>query len=213
MCKSGPHSVSSSYTVWTSFVLRSTLRMLHKITHTHTPHTSLQFLVPCVSTCICSFLLLWNDVQLQPKLLDQLEFCLAVFYTTFLHRGIYERLPDLWGLSWGRSELTDRNVELYTQFFLELITTQLRFYMVSPQLSLLRTLLATILCVWEILSGSNNCVYMYRIESPHWFWSRPMTRNGRLFVFGPSPNKGSWRILKDLYCSVIMLRELGLNVL
>ena len=39
--------------------------------------------------------------------------------------------------SWGRSELTDRNVELYPQFFLELITTQLRFYMVSPQLSLL----------------------------------------------------------------------------
>ena len=35
--------------------------------------------------------------------------------------------------SWGRSELTDRNVELYPQFFLELITTQLRFYMVSPQ--------------------------------------------------------------------------------
>ena len=30
-----------------------------------------------------------------------------------------------------------RNVELYPQFFLELITTQLRFYMVSPQLSLL----------------------------------------------------------------------------
>ena len=39
--------------------------------------------------------------------------------------------------SWGWSELTDRNVELYPQFFLELITTQLRFYMVSPQLSLL----------------------------------------------------------------------------
>ena len=38
---------------------------------------------------------------------------------------------------WGRSELTDRNVELYPQFFLELITTQLRFYMVSPQLVLL----------------------------------------------------------------------------
>ena len=30
-------------------------------------------------------------------------------------------------------------VELYPQFFLELITTQLRFYMVSPQLSLLIT--------------------------------------------------------------------------
>ena len=30
-----------------------------------------------------------------------------------------------------------KNVELYPQFFLELITTQLRFYMVSPQLSLL----------------------------------------------------------------------------
>ena len=41
--------------------------------------------------------------------------------------------------SWGRSELTDRNVELYPQFFLELITTQLRFYMVSPQLSLLNS--------------------------------------------------------------------------
>ena len=41
-------------------------------------------------------------------------------------------------LSWGRSELTDRNVELYPQFFLELITTQLRFYMVSPQFSLLK---------------------------------------------------------------------------
>ena len=40
-------------------------------------------------------------------------------------------------ISWGRSELTDRNVELYPQFFLELITTQLRFYMVSPQLFLL----------------------------------------------------------------------------
>ena len=39
--------------------------------------------------------------------------------------------------SWGRSELTDRNVELYPQFFLELITTQLRFHMVSPQLVLL----------------------------------------------------------------------------
>ena len=32
---------------------------------------------------------------------------------------------------------TDRNVELYPQFFLELITTQLRFHMVSPQLVLL----------------------------------------------------------------------------
>ena len=30
-----------------------------------------------------------------------------------------------------------KQVELYPQFFLELITTQLRFYMVSPQLSLL----------------------------------------------------------------------------
>ena len=37
----------------------------------------------------------------------------------------------------GRSELTDRNVELYPQFFLELITTQLRFNMVSPQIVLL----------------------------------------------------------------------------
>ena len=33
--------------------------------------------------------------------------------------------------------ITDRNVELYPQFFLELITTQLRFHMVSPQIVLL----------------------------------------------------------------------------
>ena len=40
--------------------------------------------------------------------------------------------------SWGRSEHTDRNVELYPQFFSELITAQLlRFHMVSPQLVLL----------------------------------------------------------------------------
>ena len=46
-------------------------------------------------------------------------------------------------ISWGRSELTDRNVELYPQFFLELhvITTQVRFYMVSPQLLLLSIIL------------------------------------------------------------------------
>ena len=48
-----------------------------------------------------------------------------------------ERISFSEPFSWGRSELTDRNVELYPQFFLELITTQLRFYMVSPQLSLL----------------------------------------------------------------------------
>ena len=40
-----------------------------------------------------------------------------------------------------KSEPTDRNVELYPQFFLELITTQLRFHMVSPQLVLLKILL------------------------------------------------------------------------
>ena len=33
--------------------------------------------------------------------------------------------------------LTVNTLELYPQFFLELITTQLRFYMVSPQLVLL----------------------------------------------------------------------------
>ena len=49
-----------------------------------------------------------------------------------------------------------------------------------------------VLCVWEILSGSNNRVYMYHVfhwltkkgeqsESPHRFWSRPMTRNRILF--------------------------------
>ena len=40
--------------------------------------------------------------------------------------------------SWGWSEPTDRNVELTPQFFLELIITQLRFHMVSPQLVLLK---------------------------------------------------------------------------
>ena len=47
-------------------------------------------------------------------------------------------VPDhVYTFSWGRSEPTDRNVELYPQFFLQLITTQLRFHMVSPQLVLL----------------------------------------------------------------------------
>ena len=46
--------------------------------------------------------------------------------------------------------LTDRNVELYPQFFLELITTQLRFYMVSPQLSLL------IILTMQSTSFTNN---------------------------------------------------------
>ena len=34
-----------------------------------------------------------------------------------------------------------------------------------------RPLLATILCVWEILSGSNNRVYMYHIF--HWLAKYP----------------------------------------
>ena len=34
------------------------------------------------------FFLLWNDVQLQPKLLDRLEFCRALIQTTFSHRGM-----------------------------------------------------------------------------------------------------------------------------
>ena len=56
-----------------------------------------------------------------------------------------------------------------------------------------RLLLATILCVWEILPCSSNRVYKYHIfhwlakksTSPHWFWSPPLTRNQRLlFCFG-----------------------------
>ena len=59
-----------------------------------------------------------------------------------------------------------------------------------------RLLLAAILCVWEIWSGSNNPVYMYHVfhclakknkkqiiknMSPHQFWSRSMTSNRRPF--------------------------------
>ena len=55
--------------------------------------------------------------------------------------------------SWGRSEPTDRNVELYPQFFLELITTQLRFYMVSPQLSLLNK---------KIVKSHSDCSYSFQ---------------------------------------------------
>ena len=47
------------------------------------------FLSPCAlpQSRALAFLMLWNDIQLQPKLLDQLEFCRAVFYsTTFSHR-------------------------------------------------------------------------------------------------------------------------------
>ena len=44
------------------------------------------------------FCLLWNDVQLQLKLLDRLQFCALCFKRPFAHRG-YERLPDLCGRS------------------------------------------------------------------------------------------------------------------
>ena len=73
-----------------------------------------------------------------------------------------------------------------------------------------RPLIATILCVWEIWSGSQNCVHTVYIHaqyhvfhwlakekitktkpnkhmSPHWFWSRPMTRKQRLSFW---PNVG-----------------------
>ena len=43
------------------------------------------------------------------------------------------------------------------------------------------------------------------VESLLWWW--------RYCPFNPNSldNKGSWRILKDIYCSVTMLRELGLT--
>ena len=59
------------------------------------------------------------------------------------------------------SELTDRNVELYPQFFLELITTQLRFYMVLPQLVLLKDF-----SVNETMSGQQNkCLIYWHFEN------------------------------------------------
>ena len=72
--------------------------------------------------------LTWSECQIHPTWLIYVEIWLITMH--FL-------LSFLLSFSWGRSELTDRNVELYPQFFLELITTQLRFYMASPQLSLL----------------------------------------------------------------------------
>ena len=48
-----------------------------------------RFLVStCVGIFLINFFLLWNDVQLQSKLLDRLDFCRAVFKTTFSHRGM-----------------------------------------------------------------------------------------------------------------------------
>ena len=61
------------------------------------PRKRLQFLVsacvasdPCVKIVITIllFFLLRNDVQLQSKLLDRLEFCHAVFKPTFSYRGM-----------------------------------------------------------------------------------------------------------------------------
>ena len=57
------------------------------------------------------------------------------------------------------------------------------------------SLLATILCVWEIWSGSNHIHVFHLLPkkqkwqksmSPHWFWSRTtysMTRNQSLFLW------------------------------
>ena len=61
--------------------------------------------------------------------------------------------------SWGRSELIDRNVELYPQFFLELITTQLRFYMVSPQLVLLIILTMQSYKFYQVLRSRKGLDY------------------------------------------------------
>ena len=55
------------------------------------------------------------------------------------------------------TDRNDRNVELYPQFFLELITTQLRFYMVSPQLSLL--IILTMQSYKFYQSSSSNEIY------------------------------------------------------
>ena len=87
---------------------------------------------PLVGILFSSFLL-WNNVQLQPKLLDRLELCCVLNdFCTWR----YERLPDLWHL------------------------------------------LASMLCVWAIWSGSNNHVYMLTCTkniSLHRFSSWPMT--------------------------------------
>ena len=41
------------------------------------------------------------------------------------------------------------------------------------------------LYIWEIWSGSNNCVDMYHVfHWLAWIWSRPLTRNWKLFLFG-----------------------------
>ena len=73
-----------------------------------------------------------------------------------------------------------------------------------------RPLLATILCVWEIWSGSNNHAYtMHHVfhwlakkcVAPHCIWSWPLTRNRRLFFSGLIPSKcdtNIWSIIMVL---------------
>ena len=76
---------------------------------------------------------------------------------------------DLLTISWGWSEHTDRNVELYPQFFLELITTQLRFHMVSPQIVLLIILtmqsykfyLSLLMCHWNTIKILNGMIEVF----------------------------------------------------
>ena len=81
------------------------------------------------------------------------------------------------------------------------------------------SLLATILCVWEICYGSNNCVYMYHIfhwlakkkiknkkitpenASPHRFGSPHLTRNQRPFnSFNLVYNPGRVTLTQVLWC-------------
>ena len=90
--------------------------------------------MPLIGSCMRATVYLW---------LENVEFCVlfcdAIPGKSFtgIYINIHWKRYDRLNLTWGRSELTDRNVELYPQLFLELITTQLRFYMVSPQFSLL----------------------------------------------------------------------------
>ena len=89
---------------------------------------------------------LWNDVQLQPKLLDRLVEFQAIFKTTFSHRGT--NICPICEVSLSYHNLCMRNFGL----------VPINMYA----------------CITHFTGWQKKT---QKSASPHWFWSRPMTRN------------------------------------
>ena len=108
----------------------------------------------------------------------------------------------MWNLNWVVISLkrtggtTDRNVELYPQFFLELITTQLRFHMVSPQLvntcSSGRSALGTFRHGCMLLQAITECIFFSFLLS--YFGGSPykQTFKSASYLTALWPNINNW---------------------